>query len=245
VENLVVNGCSFTQGTTWASFLNKKTNPKNYYNLAQGGAGNKYICDSTIAFLESNNFVPQETLVLIMWSGIGRKDLHISGEWYYCLKDEYCYLCEKNNESYYLHSGGLTNSWLKNNFTKKVFEFLYKISDPLSICVENLLFFIQLESYLKCKNYKFAFTNYYNTWDPTVESTMGGDYCIANFCTLASTPLYDNFNFHHWIFLDENKMCLGDFASTINEIDQSGHPTLLAHRQFSEFFSEKITNYTH
>lgn len=242
MNNLVVNGCSFTsdqKGKTWATFINDKLKLANYYNLAQGGAGNKYICDSTIEFLESKNFIPQETLVLIMWSGTGRKDLHIGGDWYFYLRDEYPYLCQKNNESYYLHSGGLTNSWMQNNFTKKVFANLYKLADPYSLCVENLLFFIQLESYLKCKGYKFAFTNFYNIWNPTVESTPVGDYCIAHFCTATPTPIYNNLNFNNWIFLDKNKTCLGDFARRINQLDNY-HPTELAHKKFAGFFNTKL-----
>ena len=220
--------------------MNNTLAPQNYYNLAQGGAGNKYICDSTIAFLESNQFDPKDTLVLIMWSGTGRKDLHISGEWYFYLKEKYQYLCQKNNESYYLHSGGLTNSWMQNNFTKKVFANLYKLADPLSLCIENLLFFIQLESYLTVKGYKFAFTNYFNTWNPSVGSTPGGDYCIANFCALNFTPIYNNFDFKNWIFLDEENTCLGDFAIKIDQMDESYHPTLVAHQKFADLFLTKL-----
>lgn len=246
MNNFIANGCSFTRGNketkTWAKFINDRLDSQNYYNLAQGGAGNKYICDSTIAFLESNQFDPKDTLVLVMWSGTGRKDLHISGECYFYLKEEYQYLCQKNNESYYLHSGGLTNSWMQNNFTFKVFKNLYKLTDPLSLCIENLLFFIQLESYLKCKGYKFAFTNYFNTWNPLVENTPGGDYCIASFCTSNSTPIYNNFDFKNWIFLDEEKTCLGDFAIKIDQMDDSYHPTWVAHQKFADLFLAKLVS---
>ena len=234
MKNLLVNGCSFTQGISWANFVSKKTSSQNYYNLAQGGAGNKFICDSTIAFLESSDLQPRDTTVIIMWSGIGRKDLHISGEWYYHLKNYYDYLCEKTNESYYLHSGGLSNSWEANKETKQIFSPLYKLSDPLSICVENLLFFIQLHSYLKHKNFNFYFTNYFNTWNKEVESTNGGDYCLAHFLEKAKAPMYKNFDFDNWFFIDSRKNCLGDFASNLGQLDDTGHPTVLAHEKFAD-----------
>ena len=129
---------------------------------------------------------------------------------------------------------------MQNNFTKKVFANLYKLADPLGLCIENLLFFIQLESYLTVKGYKFAFTNYFNTWNPSVGSTPGGDYCIANFCALNFTPIYNNFDFKNWIFLDEENTCLGDFAIKIDQMDESYHPTLVAHQKFADLFLTKL-----
>ena len=238
MRNLVVNGCSFCEDNsgslTWASFVNQKLASHNYYNIAQGGAGNQYICHSTIEFLESSNLDPKDTTVIVMWSGIGRKDLHISGEWYFHLRETYSCLCQKQNESYYLHSGGLTNSWTQDKQTQQIFSPLYKLSDPLSICTENLLFFIQLQSYLRDKNYKFYFTNYFNTWDETVAATNGGDYCIAHYCSMQNLPLYNAFDFENWFFVDDNKNCLGNFAEQMNELDESSHPTLVAHEKFAD-----------
>lgn len=234
MTNLVVNGCSFTESESWADRVNKNLSPQTYYNLAKSGAGNKFICDSTIAFLESSNLDPKDTTVIIMWSGIGRKDLHISGEWYFHLREEYMSLCQRNKSYYYLHSGGLTNSWLENKQTQQTFSPMYKLSDPLSICTENLLFFIQLRSYLRDKKFNFYFTNYFNTWNPTVESTVGGDYCIAHFCGIENLPMYKNFNFEDWFFVDNNKSCLGDFAININQLDNTGHPTKIAHEKFAD-----------
>lgn len=245
MQNLVVNGCSFTQETdytrTWASFLREKINPENYINLAQGGAGNKYICDSTISFLESNTISSKNTLIIIMWSGVGRKDLHISEEWFFYFKEYYDYLCRRNDETCYLHSGGLTNSWLENKKTRKIFENIYKISDPLSICIENLLFFIHLKSYLKSNNYKFYFTNYFNTWNPAVESTNGGDYCIGHFCTKHTlNPIYQNFDFDDWIFLNDAKDCLGDLAEKTYSLDSTRHPIEETHSRFANALYSKL-----
>ena len=84
IKNLIVNGCSFTYETpeSWATHLRWALDVPFYRNLAFSGAGNRYICDSTIEYLESNNFVPEDTLVVVMWSGVGRQDLRITKEWY-------------------------------------------------------------------------------------------------------------------------------------------------------------------
>ncbi len=236
MKNLVVNGCSFTQKApgckTWATFVNETLSPERYYNIAQSGAGNQYICDSTIEFLESTQFDPLDTTVVIMWSGIGRKDLHIGGSWHYHFKDFYGVTCKRNDETYFLHSGGLTDSWLSNKEIRKIFEPIYKIADPLSLCKENLLLFIKLKSYLVSKGYKFIFTNYFNTWNPDVESTHGGDYCIAYFCK--QFPIYNNFDFANWKFANANRDCLGDLAHERNGLDDTWHPTVQMHEQFSK-----------
>jgi hypothetical protein len=54
IDQLVVGGCSFTQsihGATWAKHLNISS----VVNLANGGAGNNYICRRTLNYLESHN----------------------------------------------------------------------------------------------------------------------------------------------------------------------------------------------
>jgi len=243
MKNLIVNGCSFTddeKNETWATYVNEVLSPLEYINLAKGSAGNQFICDSTIEFLESKQIDPSDSVIIIMWSGIGRKDYNISGEWYYYFKDFYSLVCERNDETYFLHSGGLTHSWLENKTIRKIFEPVYKIVDPLSLCKENLLFFIKLKSYLNSKGYNFIFTNYFNTWDPTVESTHGGDYCIAHFCE--QFPLYTNFDFSNWHFANGNRDCLGDIALQQNKIVKA-HPTNEMHKQFSKTVIEWVNEY--
>jgi len=265
MQNLVVNGCSFTQETdytkSWATFLNNKIKPNSYLNLAQAGAGNKFICDSTITLLETQNIDPTNTLIIVMWSGVGRKDLHISKTWFDYLKEDYPFLCEEwipteevikydkelvnnNVHSYYLHSGGLT-CWSEHKETKKIFNELYKTSDAQSDCIENLLFFIQLESYLKQNNYKFVFTNYYNPWSKDNELTKNNDYSIGYHCS--GMPIYENFDFKHWWFIDDEKKCLGEFAIDLNHLEDDGfHPDKTGHSKFADsLYSHILDNKFH
>jgi hypothetical protein len=236
IKNLVVNGCSYTEGNSWAQSVNIALTPGHYKNLAQIGAGNFYISNSTIDYLSSNNLNPTETLVIVMWSGTGRKDIRISGEWYYHLKNQYACLANafNDNESeYYLFSGGATNSWITNSTTKKVFEWFYKLSDPVTLCKDTLMHIVNLENYLKVNGYQYRFAGYINQWTTeTDHSPIVGDYSIGHF--LKDVPIYKNYNFNNWIFVDQQRNCLGEFASSIGELDATSHPTTTAHRLFAE-----------
>lgn len=236
ITNLVINGCSYTQGDSWAHSVNAALRPKNYQNLAHSGAGNFYISNSTIDYLSSSNSDPAETLVVVMWSGSGRKDLRISGEWYYYFKEQYMYGAKSfngNESEYYLFSGGLSNSWMANPTTKKVFEWAYKLSDPVSLCKDTLMHIMHLENYLKTHNYQYRFAGFVNQWSDTIEhSPICGDYSLGHF--LADVPVYKNYSFDNWIFSDQSRNCLGEFASSIGELDSTCHPTPTAHKLFAE-----------
>ena len=179
IKNLFVNGCSFTDdrcGTTWATFLKKKYPNLNYHNIANYGAGNRYICNSTIQFLEDQNFNPEETLVIIMWSGTKRIDLDMSGEWWYHLYENYPHGRNINDQHYYLFSSGI--AWTKQSDATKIFNWPYKLSDPHTLCADSLMNFINLENYLKVHGYQYRFSSFVNYWDPQVESSSTGEYSI-------------------------------------------------------------------
>lgn len=239
IKNLVVNGCSFTDdfmSPTWATYVNDSLCCQSYQNLAKGGGGNFYISNSTIDYLSSSDLDPAETMVIVMWSGSGRKDLRIAGEWYYHFQNNYFYQSKPfnvNESEYYLFSGGLTNSWLTNPGTKKIFEQLYKISDPTTLCKDTLLHIINLENYLKVHGYQYRFAGYFNQWSDNAEySPLSGDYSLGYF--LKDIALYKRYDYSSWIFADSQRNCLGEFALNLGEFDNTGHPTQKAHRIFAE-----------
>ena len=232
----MVNGCSFSDdsrsnGPTWATYVNKNLQFDYYQNLARIGAGNYYICESTIGFLETQNLDPAETCVLVMWSGTSRKDLRISAEWYFYLKDKYRHLLQAgyNDIDYYLFSGGLSNSQLGDGELKKIFDWLYKLSDPHSLCLDSLTNMIKLESYLQNQGYNYAMTSFQNLWQG--ESIVNGDYCIPWF--LKDQVILKNYKFDRWFFINQNKDCLGEFAKNLGQLDNTGHPNALAHEMFA------------
>jgi hypothetical protein len=77
MKNLIVCGCSFTHGhhlstdETWGAFVSKKQNWK-FHNIAQGGHGNEWITQRTIAYLENNEELKKNSTVIIGWSGVTR-----------------------------------------------------------------------------------------------------------------------------------------------------------------------------
>lgn len=232
IKNLVVNGCSYTDDRyhpTWATMLAEKLPGINYYNLASGSAGNDYICKSTINFLADKNFVPDETLVLIMWSGTLRKDLNITGDWWYNLQEHYPLGRNYNDQEYYVFSGG-GYSWTKNPVTRKIFGQLYKTSDPTTLCHDSLMNFVNLENYLIVNRYKYKFTNYINYWHN--KSAITGDYCIGFFS--CDDPLYKSYDFSNWFFANTYRDGLSEFASSLQQLDETWHPTQLGHQIFCD-----------
>jgi len=231
IKNFIAGGCSFTSDTqntkkTWATVVGQEFSF--YKNLASGGAGNYYISSSVIDYLESTNLDPNETLVAVMWSGVGRKDLLISGEYYFWLKKDYPFLASTTEqETYYLFSGGVAASWLDNSETREAFKGSYKFSDPQSLCNESLFEIIKLKGYLESKRYNYVFTNYFDCWMPDKESGHGGDYSIGFFCK--DTPMYQNLDrTHYWV-----NNFLGNYAEERSQLDNTWHPTDECHTSWA------------
>lgn len=232
--NLVVNGCSFTNDfvdfPTWATYTSQMLDVENYVNLAWPAVGNTYICSTTINYIERYKPDPSNTVFVIMWSGIGRKDVQISREAFGLLhnSEEYYPVTWESNETYWFVSGGHGGSWQFAKESQLLFKQQYKYSDPQPLCEESLHNFICLENYLKQKGYRFLFTNYCNTWlkDP---HGIAGDYTLGYFC-----PKHVNFDFTNWFFVDEQRNCLGDFALQRGMLDDTRHPTKKAQELFAE-----------
>lgn len=70
---ILVNGCSFSRGPiSWPYYLQELLNCE-LVNLAQSGAGNSYIHESTVSELVHREY----DLVIIMWSGLSRLDFKV------------------------------------------------------------------------------------------------------------------------------------------------------------------------
>jgi hypothetical protein len=73
---VLANGCSFSRGPgSWPYALQSLYN-FDLANLAQAGAGNTYIFESTVSEIANRNY----DLVLIMWSGPNRIDYRVDTE---------------------------------------------------------------------------------------------------------------------------------------------------------------------
>lgn len=227
MATLLVNGCSFTETLKrqdrWCSVLAQQLS-RSLTNLARVGAGNLYICRSTVNWIERVRPDPSSVLVIVMWSGTARIDVPVSKSWY-----------QHINSTFYYATSDYTSNWIHTGSSGHVavLENLCKTNDNLSLCVESLQNFVLLGNYLKAKGFRYIFTSYANYWDKNNEycPTTQVDPCIGYHC--ASLPLYQNFDFSNWFFVNQNKDCFGEYA--INDITHSddAHPTEPTHQRFA------------
>ena len=94
---------------------------------------------------------------------------------------------------------------------------MYKSADPFTLCKESLLNFLNLQNYLEINGYRYRFTNFINFWDPTIESTVQGDYSLGHFAK--NMEIYKNFDFTNWFFIDDLKNGLYEYAKKVDELD--------------------------
>lgn len=231
IKNLLVSGCSFTAGyhfnqKTWPWHVADAFNIK-CTNIAYSGAGNGYISNSIIDVLESGVYHPDETLVVVMWSGTSRCDVRVSEEFWNEL--DYNYKFKSNNDNFYVGSCGTGNAWQDNKITKLLFEMQYLSSDPVSLCNNSIRNFLNLENYLITNKYKFKFTSFYNMWTSDVHE----------FTSDVGEPLLGKyvrkFDLTNWFFVNSNKDSLWEYTKANKLIaNDKWHPNDLAHKQYAE-----------
>lgn len=235
-KNLIVSGCSFTEEVkprmTWASHVKNHFQIENYVNLGRAAAGNFYICNSVIDEIQSKNYKPEETLVLVMWSGPGRIDLRMSYDILSLLQYPYkqvSYELDKN----YIFSAGLTNSWTLYPEVKKIFQSLYVNHDHYSLARETLMHITNLENFLKVNQMQYRFMSFCNVWDDKNESISFGCPTLGHFAR--GTAALDKINFKNWIFADSQKTCIFEYCEKFNLLEQDrGHPNREGHKKFAE-----------
>lgn len=162
-KRVVASGCSFTSNEysndpePWAWPNHLAINHKlQVYNLAVAGAGNDHICRSLMVFLEKNNFDPKETLVAVMWSGVGRIDF-LTSSGVPTSQRKYNYTDQTR-----LIFGG---QWWNGNKSVTVEQLMMdyaKHQNNHSFALKSWLAMTSLESYLKSQGYPYFFTSFVN-----------------------------------------------------------------------------------
>lgn len=236
--NLIVSGCSFTSWIykTWPDYLQTLLPNVNLHQLGHPGAGNYYIRKSVVNHINSNKFNPSDTIVLVMWSGISRRDLEVSR--YFIDLDLTNKKDMKNiGTSFFISSGGELGGWRSSPVTEDYFESLYKMTDQkihLSDTLDNIS---MLESFLNHKSIRYKFMSYTNNF--VSESEWEGDDYSASFCdpTYQSSELLNE----NWIFIDDARNSLHTFAKNAKMLTEDGfHPTTEAHELFAKSIVSKI-----
>ena len=130
---ILCNGCSYTAKTsphrterhTWPMFLEKELPNAEIINFGSNAAGNRYIKETTIEYLEHNDV----DAVVVMWSGLGRVDVNISNEEFELCnmqtnpKTRYVGYKKQNNRNWFF-TGGV---WCREDYSRFIFKILARL----------------------------------------------------------------------------------------------------------------------
>lgn len=158
-KNLLVGGCSFTYNNsdehivTWPYYLRDLCDFDRVLDCSLPGAGNCHISQSIMWEIESNNFDPSETLVIIMWSGFQRDDIIIGSD----QLNNYPFAFNYTENTASGITGGINGS---GNIQNTSLSNLKEIKSSESRAIENFLYINSLYNFLQNKNFNFLFLNY-------------------------------------------------------------------------------------
>jgi hypothetical protein len=160
IKNLIVSGCSFTynnhetSAVTWPYYLQDLGGFKQVFDCSMPGAGNSHIANSLQWAIEVDNPDPNDSLIIVMWSGNDRDD-------YICPEENnrpYPFKFNYNNNVFSGITGGSHGDSSGN--TKEGLVALGKTKTVESRAIENYLIISSLYNFLQNKGYKFLFLNY-------------------------------------------------------------------------------------
>lgn len=240
--NLHTIGCSFTYAGRkgWPDMLaNKLTNRGHIIKIINNGhpgAGNTYIGNK--AMLDGQ----RSDLVIIMWSGLTRKEVtvdHTDEVLMNTLSDYKDYVRWTGVNTSYIFSGGIRGSWMWHHLTKEIFDPLYKVSNERSMAQDSLVSMLNTQNYLKQNNIPYIMSSYMNYW--TADDIVGElDYGIKKYPDLAY--LYNQIDFSKWLFANDKKDCIYELAkSTPDGLEGDGfHPNFNVHEMWADMLLNKI-----
>ena len=228
VKKLLVNGCSFSRGPgSWPYHVAKRLGA-DICNLAQAGAGNTYIKQSTIVELSQRSY----DLVLINWSGLERIDVQVEDIDLFDSPYTSKYQSAQNDwpekivwpindqdyvEKNWVFGCGYINadSFLRRN---DLLPGLYKHVGTKEHVRRSLVDMICLQDFLRARDIDYAFGFYVN-----YRSLLQSQQDL-------------------WPMLDQSKIIPGDIdsvAHTLDSFDIDGmHPGIKAHLEWSTHVSE-------
>lgn len=233
MKNMLVNGCSFSRGPkSWPYYLAEYLNV-DLVNLAQSGAGNTYIQESTVDELSQRAY----DYVVIMWTGLSRLDYRVSEiskfsqssytSKYQKTRNDWA---EKNivpvNDQDYVADNWVFGCGHINSETPVVesglFDGVYKHLDYSQLVYHSLQKIIALQSFLKSTNNNYLFTFYQ-------------DYI-------------NDFQMHPTLYrlLDQQKMYIADNLYSIAKkhndyADDNLHPGIKSHESWAKLIKNAIS----
>lgn len=226
---ILVNGCSFSRGyISWPYYLSGLTDltSQNVINLAQAGAGNTYIHDTTTRILYDQSF----DLVLIMWTGMSRVDTqvenidHFSGTAYTSKyqktrNDWPEKIISPVDDQSFVEDDWLFGCGALNHDAEliKVFKSMYQYTSQSQFVNKFIVNVVSLQNTLKQLKIPYAFSFY-------------TDYVKE----IAHSKIIDWEN----CILSDN---IDNIAKRLNSYDTDGsHPGLQAHKQWAQCVMEHL-----
>jgi hypothetical protein len=165
-KHLVVSGCSFTHHTgrisghlSWANLLAEWSGMQ-IHNLAISGAGNDHISKSIILYLEKNKLPVEDTLVIVMWSGINRIDW-VTDASLSNFSNEYSFNYQYDDHNELTLGGAWWNAKNPTPLIKAVIEYS-KYQSIHSLTLQSWLAMQSLSNYLKVNKFAHCYTSFLN-----------------------------------------------------------------------------------
>jgi len=230
-NNVLVNGCSFSRGPhSWPYYLQAMQN-FNLINLAQAGAGNNYIHETTVEELANRSY----DLVIVMWSGLERFDVRVDNA---CDFDQStytsCYQKTRNDWPEKIvfpvnDQDRVADDWVfgcgyinqePELMDTNLFNGIYKHMGIKQFVYHSLQRIIALQSFLKQQHIPYLFTFYRDYKQDLLEHK----------------ELYQMIDQHN-VFAEHN---LTTLAQSINDIDHTRHPGPTAHRRWAELINNHL-----
>ena len=175
-KHLVVSGCSFTHqpatapgAFSWANLLANWTGME-IHNLAIPGAGNEHISKSAMLYLEKNKLPAEDTLVIIMWSGINRIDW-ITDASLSNFSTEYSFSYQYDDYNELTLGGAWWNAKRPTPLIKTLIEYS-KYQSIHSLTLQSWLAMQNLTNYLKVNK----FTHYHTSFLSYQRIVLAEDY---------------------------------------------------------------------
>lgn len=174
-KNLVVAGCSFTTThrgpnvpTSWPYYLRDLSKFDRVFSCAIPGGGNYFISQSLVWGLENQQLKPDQTLVVVMWSGNDREDeifsedaIDLDANFVYYFTDNVCH--------------GMAGSPHRNSDPNTKWyghRDIYKFKNKQSRAVENAIWTISLKGYLNDAGYQSIFVKFLDPAVPNITANF-------------------------------------------------------------------------
>lgn len=225
---VLVNGCSFSRGSGSWPYKLQQLLSCDLVNLAQAGAGNTYIHETTLKELLRRKY----DLVVIMWTGIERVDMAIEDVSMFTTPYTSMHQSAKNDWPEKIVSPINDQDYVEKNWVfgcghingdkelikTKLFESVYRYQSRQQLMQSFILKLISLQSFLKCSNIPYVYS-FYEDYENEIKAD----------------PLSSG--------IDWNLVCnnnnINKIMHTNNWFDADGsHPSVLAHNEWAKHIKD-------